>query len=111
MSVDTLQRALEYQQRGFSVFPIKPNDKRPLIQWEPYQVEAAGEATIRHWFESWPTANIGLVTGAVSDCIVVDLDSEAAKQELKSSLGDYNLGAVPRSRTGKGWQLFFKRPG
>jgi len=42
---------------------------------------------------------------------VVDLDTENAKEELKSFLGDYDLAAVPRSRTGKGWQLFFKHPG
>ena len=42
---------------------------------------------------------------------MVDLDTENAKEELKSFLGDYDLAAVPRSRTGKGWQLFFKHPG
>jgi len=109
--MDQLQHALAYRRRGFSVIPIKAKDKRPLISWEPYQVEAAEEATIRHWFESWPTANIGLVTGAISDCIVVDLDSNEATQKLKSLLGNYDLRAVPRSRTGKGWQLFFKHPG
>src|SRR5262249_24939698 len=79
--------------------------------WETYQTEPAPEPTIRHWFESWPTANIGLVTGAISDCIVVDLDSNEATQKLKSLLGNYDLSAVPRSRTGKGFQLFFKHPG
>ena len=111
MSMDRLQEALAYRRRGFSVIPIKPKDKKPLIAWEAYQKEPAEEATIKHWFESWPTANIGLVTGAVSDCIVVDLDSEDAKNKLKSLLGDYDHSAVPRSRTGKGWQLFFKHPG
>src|SRR5215813_4853548 len=111
MSGDTLQQALAYQQRGFSVIPIKAKDKRPLIQWEPYQVECAGEATIKHWFESFADANIGLVTGAVSDCIVVDLDSNEATQKLKFLLGNYDLRTVPCSRTGRGLQLFFKHPG
>src|SRR5262245_5887349 len=105
--MDQLQHALAYRRRGFSVIPIKAKDKRPLISWEPYQVEPAEEATIRHWFESWHTANIGLVTGAISDCIVIDLDSNEATQKLKSLLGNYDLSAVPRSRTGKGFQLFF----
>src|SRR5262245_25984837 len=111
MSMNRVQQALAYQERGFSVIPIKPKDKRPLIRWGTYQVEPAPESTIKHWFESFADANIGLVTGAVSDCIVVDLDSEDAKKELKSLLGDYDLRAVPRTRTGKGWQLFFKHPG
>jgi hypothetical protein len=111
MSVHPLQEAIAYRRRGFSPIPIKPRDKRPLIQWEKYQTEPASEETIKHWFQSWPNANIGLVTGAVSDCIVVDLDSDEATKKLKSRLGDYDLSAVPRSRTGKGWQLFFKYPG
>src|SRR5262249_27131057 len=106
-----LAAALDYAERGFSVIPIKPKDKKPLIAWETYQTEPAPEPTIDRWFESWPTANIGLVTGAISDCIVIDLDSNEATQKLKSLLGNYDLSAVPRSRTGKGFQLFFKHPG
>jgi len=30
-----LQTAIDYRRRGFSVIPIKPRDKRPLISWEP----------------------------------------------------------------------------
>src|SRR5262245_8990850 len=111
MSMNRAQQALAYQERGFSVIPIKPKDQKPLTAWATDQAEPASEATIKQWFESWPTANIGLVTGAISDCIVVDLDSNEATQKLKSLLSNYDLSAVPRSRTGKGWQLFFKHPG
>jgi Bifunctional DNA primase/polymerase, N-terminal len=65
---------------------------------------------ITHWFESWPNANLGLVTGAVSDLVVIDLDNDEARLKLKGMLGDFDLSAIPRSRTGKGWQLFFKHP-
>ena len=81
-----------------------------MVAWESYQKEPASEATIKHWIESWPNANIGLVTGAISDCIVIDLDSDEARDKVKSLVGDYDLQAVPRTRTGKGWQLFFKHP-
>ena len=107
MSIYLLQEALAYRRRVFSVIPIKPKDKKPLIACEAYQKEPAEEATIKHWFVSWPTANIALVTSAVSDCIVVYLDSEDAKNKLKSLLSDYDHSAVPRSRTRKRWQLFF----
>ena len=107
----TLQQALAYRRRGFSVIPIKPKDKTPLIAWEPYQTEVASESTIKHWFESFANANIGLVTGAISDCVVIDPDSEEAKNKLKELLPNYDLSKVPRSHTGKGWHLFFKHPG
>src|SRR5215471_17495975 len=106
-----LEAAREYTKRGFSVIPIQPRGKKALIPWEPYQKERADAAEVERWFTSSPTANIAIVTGAISDLVVIDLDYEPAKDKLKSLLGDYDLSEVPRSRTGKGWQLFFKHPG
>jgi hypothetical protein len=96
---------------AFLLSPSGPKIKSHLIAWEPYQKEHASEDTIRSWFENWPNANVGIVTGAVSGCVVIDLDSVEARDKLKTLLGDYDLAAVPRTRTGKGWQLFFKHPG
>jgi AAA domain/Bifunctional DNA primase/polymerase, N-terminal/Primase C terminal 1 (PriCT-1) len=42
---------------------------------------------------------------------IEDLDCVEAKDRLKALLPGYDLTTVPRSRTGKGWQLFFKHPG
>ena len=72
-----------------------------MISWESYQKEPPAEAMIRHWFESWPTANVGIVTGAVSDAVVIDLDSAEAKEKIKALVPNYDLGAVPRVRTGR----------
>src|SRR5437762_13142169 len=107
---EMLHGAIDYRRLGFSVIPIKPKDKKPLIAWEPYQKEHAPEETIRFWFDNWPNANVGIVTGAVSDCVVIDLDSIEAKNKLKTLLGDYDLEVVPRMRTGNCWNLFFKHP-
>jgi hypothetical protein len=107
-----LESAIAYRRRGFSVIPIRPQNKKPYVAWEPFQIEAPSEQTIEHWFTSWPQANIGLVTGAVSDCVVIDLDSTEAKDKIKSLVTNYDLGGVPRVRTGRGGHhLFFKHPG
>jgi Bifunctional DNA primase/polymerase, N-terminal/AAA domain/Primase C terminal 1 (PriCT-1) len=106
----TFETAIAYRRADFSVIPIKPMEKKPLVAWEPYQKEPAPEETIKFWFSNWPDANLAIVTGAVSDCVVIDLDSEEAKEKFKSLLRS-DLSEVPRSRTGKGWQLFFKHPG
>ena len=105
-----LEDAINYRRAGFSVIPIKPRDKRPLIQWEQYQSEAPTEQQIQEWFAKWPDANMALVTGAISDCVVIDIDTEQAKAKLKNFVDDFDLAGVPRSKTGKGWQLFFKHP-
>lgn len=34
---ELLHAVLLYRKRGFSVIPIRPRDKRPLVAWEEYQ--------------------------------------------------------------------------
>lgn len=106
-----IKAALSYLERGFSVIPIRPRDKRPLIPWEEFQNRRPTEAEIRAWWEKEPHANVGIVTGAVSGVVVVDLDSKEAVQKLRGLVADSGLSTVPRSRTGRGWQLFFRHPG
>ncbi len=66
--------ALDYARRGWSVVPIRPREKVPLIAWEPYQARRAEPAEIEDWFRRWPNANVGIVTGAVSNLVVLDID-------------------------------------
>ena len=106
-----LAAAIAYRQRGFSVAPVEPRGKKPLILWQRYQTERADPSEIQKWFAESPAANVGIVTGAISDVVVADIDTDEARIGLKSIVGDCDLDAVPRSRTGKGWQLFFKHPG
>ncbi|MBI4490645.1 MAG: bifunctional DNA primase/polymerase, partial [Deltaproteobacteria bacterium] len=108
---DLLNAAFSYLKHGFSVIPIQGREKKPLIAWEDYQGQQARQDEIRAWWTKWPNANVGIVTGAFSGLVVIDIDSVEAKDKLKGLLSDYDLSAVPRSRTGKGWQLFFKHPG
>jgi hypothetical protein len=70
-----LEAALEYASEGLSVIPMNPKDKKPLIQWSPYQLERANEEQIRRWWEKWPDANVGIVTGHLSNTFVLDCDA------------------------------------
>ena len=106
-----LAAAIAYRRRGFSVAPVEPRGKKPLIMWQRYQTELAELAEINKWFVDSPAANVGIVTGVISDLVVIDIDTDEARAGLKKIVGDCDLDSVPRSRTGKGWQLFFKHPG
>jgi hypothetical protein len=106
-----LDAALGYRAQNFSVIPLRAREKRPLVQWEQFQMELASEEQIRDWWDQNPDANVGIVTGAISGLLVIDLDSEPSTAELKEIVGSYDWSAVPCSRTGKGWHLFFKPPG
>jgi len=105
-----LKAALWYlEQMNFSIIPIKKN-KRPFIKWTEYQTTKPTVKQVRQWWEKWPHANIGIVTGAVSGINVVDCDSETGKEAINEFLPDTLL--TPISKTPKGWHYYFKyQPG
>lgn len=108
---EPLTAALTYLDRGFSVVPIQPREKKPLVPWEQSQTRRATEDEINTWWSKWPDANVGIVTGAISGLVVIDLDTPEAKDKLKELFSSFDFSAAPRSRTGKGWQLFFRHSG
>jgi hypothetical protein len=68
-------RAMQFAVGGYSVMPVG-KDKRPLLKtWKPFQEKAADDAQIERWWEQFPEANIGIVTGKVSGITVVDVDT------------------------------------
>jgi hypothetical protein len=117
MSVPTVaanDAILDYLGRGWSIIPIRPGDKRPLVRWEEFQHRRANEAEVRGWFRTWPDAGIGVVTGAISDLVVIDVDlrhgGEVGLEELEREHGQ--LPTTVECRTGGGGRhLYFVHPG
>lgn len=68
------EAALSYLRRGWSVVPIRPDGKMPLIKWAQYQTKRATPEEVDSWFDQWPDANIGVITGAISELVVIDID-------------------------------------
>ena len=83
-----LDAALEYEKAGLSVIPINPSNKKPLINWKPYQTQRATLDEIWTWWEQFPLAMIGLVTGPISGFMVLDGDSPEQIKTIKSLLPD-----------------------
>jgi len=109
-----LDAALAYRRSGWSFVPIAPREKRPLVPWTDFQHRTASEAEIRAWFARWPDANVGIVTGAVSGLVVIDIDPQHGGAESIRQI-EQEHGALPETveveTGGGGRHLYFRHPG
>jgi hypothetical protein len=111
---DIRAAALAYAARGWSVIPIEPRGKRPLVPWLELQSRRAAAEEIDGWFGRWPDANVGLVTGRVSGLVVVDVDPRhggaGSLERLREAHGPLPL-TVEAETGGGGRHLYFAYPG
>ena len=99
--------AYEYLDRGFSVIPIG-RDKKPLLDsWKPYQKRHATPEEVAQWFQKWPNANIGIVTGEISGLVVVDADGPEGEAWVNEHMPPTSV----YQKTGKGKHFPYKHPG
>ena len=95
--------ALKYRDQGWAVFPVE--GKHPLVKWSVLQKSEQTREAVDLLWTRWPAAGIGVVTGAVSNLVVVDVDAPEPPPDLLSSL-------APCARTGRGgWHFYFRHPG
>ena len=90
---------------GFNVIPIRAGDKVPATQWRNYQSRHSTTDEIGRW--AVQPGNIGIVTGAISGIVVLDLDSPEAIAEAEQR----GLPDTVAVRTGKGRHVYFAHPG
>lgn len=102
---------------GLSVIPIprprpgvpagQPGDgKVPAIAWREYQTRLPTEAELSAWFGGAPM-NLAVVTGAVSNVVVVDADERDA---LRWAVR--RLPYTPwQTETSRGFHLWYRHPG
>ncbi len=102
-----LNHALKYVSMGLSVIPLKPHGKEPLYSWKDYQKRRATEQEVRQWWTTVPNANIGIVTGKISNLAVIDLDG---LEGLKSA-SELRLTSSVISLTGNGKHLWYRNAG
>ncbi len=87
---------------NFSVIPIG-TDKKPLIEWKPFQSQRASEEQIREWF-SKPEVNVGIVTGKISNLVVVDIDPRHGGSDEAFKV----IETVKSATGGGGWHYYFQ---
>jgi len=91
-----------------SVIPVFAN-KKPMVKWEEFQKRKASEDEIKAWWGKNPKANVGIVTGAISNLCVVDIDEPKGFEAIKDYIP--NSIKTPRAKTPRGGEhLYFKTP-
>src|ERR1035437_3593197 len=76
--------ALVYlEQFKFSVIPINPANKKAFVPWTEYQKRLPTREEIIAWWIKYPDANVGIVTGKISDLAVIDIDEAQGYEEIK----------------------------
>lgn len=102
--------SLEYLELGFSVLPVAPESKRPLMRsWERFTGVRPEEDQLRNWFDHLTSAGVGTVTGAISNLVVVDVDRRSG-MDYSEIVRDYPTDLISRTGSG-GYHLFYRHPG
>ena len=106
-----LKSAIIYAEKfNFSVIPIKPKDKKPLIKWEKFQKVKATRDQLKEWWEKWPDANIGLITGEVSNLAVIDIDTAEGFDAIQDYLPDRLFPVVDTPSGGQHYYFHMPSP-
>ena len=110
---DTQAAAILYAASGWSVIPVEAHGKRPLTAWLEFQQRIASASEIGSWFRKWPDANVGVVTGYISQIVVVDIDPQHGGTQSLEAM-ERVQGALPRTLEvhtgGGGRHLYFTYP-
>lgn len=109
-----MKAALDYGRLGWSVIPIEPGGKRPLVPWEVYRHRQHEATEAADWFRRWPDANIAVVTGVVSGLVVLDWHPDGGAQadldRLEREHGSFS-DTVEARTGGGGRHIYFAHPG
>lgn len=102
-----LEYAKAYDKLGWVVMPIKPNDKRPIIKnWSKIQ---SNDETLDEFKD---TSNIGIIMGATSNLVCIDVDVKnadgvATLEKLEEQLGELPQTVMSETPSG-GIHYYFK---
>lgn len=105
----TIDVVNEYVDLGWSVLPVKPDEKRPyMTNWLQYTRTRASKQTVANWFNSLSNAGVGVVTGRVSNMVVLDVESDCP-YSIEDLLRRYPTQMYSRTGSG-GYHLFYQYP-
>jgi len=114
-SPSPLEAALFYASLGWAVFPADVQPFRPLVRRGCHDASKEPDVIQSMW-RTRPAAGVAVATGAVSELIVLDIDSKhgrdgrASLAPLLLAQGGFPLTWISHTPSG-GQHVFFRHPG
>ena len=104
-----LRAARFYARSGLSVLAWRYTDgaKRPAHAWKTMQDFPQTVDDVTAWWRAHPDDNVGIVTGAISNLVIVDCDDDAAIAWVEDNLPPTDWIV----QTGRGRQYGYRHPG
>ena len=106
MSYTSRDLALDLHDHGFQVVITPRGGKRPNIAWKGFQETRVPRAQVEEWFRLGEH-NIAIITGPISNLVVVDGDSLEACACIESICAPTPMQVV----TSKGRHYYYRHPG
>lgn len=104
-----IEEALEYIDNGWSILPVKPEEKRPFMtNWLQYTKTRATKEIASSWFRNLSGAGVGAVTGRISNIVVLDVESYCPTP-IEELLRRYPTQLISKTGSG-GYHLFYQFP-
>ena len=98
-----------YIDSGWGVLPVKPDEKRPyMTNWLQYTKTKPPKDMVLNWFHALSGAGVGVVTGRVSNMVVLDVESYCPTP-IEKLLEMYPTQMYSRTGSG-GYHLFYQYP-
>lgn len=106
----------KYVDRGFNLVPLRSRDKIPAVaELSEYFGRMSRHDELENWFGSGKDYNVGIITGSISNLIVIDIDGDEAKRTfqavaaaLSSNLQEAIKSTMSVRTGGGGAHLYFK---
>lgn len=127
VSTDLLQILHSYIDRGWNVFPVEPNGKRPVVikqgidhdgnsfeirlSWKEFEYNRISKEQVSSWYEKFPDCNWGLICGKISNVCVVDIDGSDGVASLRKYHPEMENTKTLTQATPHGFHLIFKYSG
>lgn len=83
-----LEAAVQYIENGWAVLPVSKNKKPIISNGSRGASKDIGQA-VKWWVDEYPTANVGIATGAISGIWVLDIDMKGGVSGIDSLINHF----------------------